>query len=534
MRQSFTLKLKPYIQPFERKLAIDELRVVAGCDPRAIDPDSANTIDFRVETSVDARVLVDRLAYWEMVVARNAFTTLQSLRESTVNVVRNGVPLKEIEEQLPFGLSVPLPNRRCLRYGPHGIHEYRGKFFPQLVRSLMNIAEVPNKGIVADPMCGSGTTPVEASLSGCTALGLDMNPLSVEISQTKCLLLKASPTTLGNIYETVKAKLMAEKPSNRFRPLQYLNLLPQSDQEYLKKWFSEQVLLDLDQIVQVVDQVEDKPSRSLLKIALSNILRGVSWQKVDDLRIRKEIRPDKEIDPIRDYLEELGRSVRFVLAFLRQSPDLQLGSVIISEGDARTADKSWAEWKGKIDAIINSPPYATALPYLDTDRLSLCYMQLLTRPEHRQRDDQMIGNREVTERGRLAYWVLYEKQRDLLPGSVQKLIDKIAKLNDIADVGFRRKNLPALLAKYFLDMRLVLAAMHKVLRQGRPAFVVVGNNHTIAGGQRVEIETATLLAELGEMVGFKQGTHRPMEMLLSRDIFRNNAVASEYILELRR
>lgn len=533
MKHALTLKMKPYIQPFERTLALDELRVIASCTPRAIDANSGVAVDFRVETCVEASLLAERLAYWEMVVARSAFPTVQSLRESTVNVVRNGVPLKEIEEKLPFGISVPLPNRRCLRYGPHGIHEYRGKFFPQLVRSLMNIAEVPAGGIVADPMCGSGTTLVEASMTGCRALGLDMNPLSVEISQTKCALLRGNPSTLAEVYQMVKDRLMTEKPANR-KSLPYFSTLNQNDQDYLKQWFSDQVLRDLDQIVQVIDQVHDKAARSLLKISLSNILRGVSWQKVDDLRVRKEIRPDVEIDPIREYLEEINRSVRFVLAFLHQSPDLQVGPSVVSEGDARAADTHWIEWKGKVDAIITSPPYATALPYLDTDRLSLCYMQLLARPEHRRRDDQMIGNREVTERGRLAYWALFEKQRHLLPASVQTLINRIVTLNSGTDVGFRRRNLPALLAKYFLDMRLVLASIHRVLRPGRPAYVVVGNNHTIAGGQRVEIETATLLAELAEMVGFTQGNHRAMEMLVSRDIFRNNAVASEYILELRR
>lgn len=534
MTTAFIAKLKPYIQPFERRLAIDELTVLAKATPRAIDGDAETAVDFRIDTSVDARLLASRLAYWETVIARTAFTTEQSLRESTVNVVRNGVPLLEIRQKLPFGISVPLPNRRCLRYGPHGIHEYRGKFFPQLVRSLMNVAGVGSKSIVADTMCGSGTTPVEAALMGCRGLGLDMNPLSVEISRTKCLLLNASPEALERAYETVKAKLMSSKPAAGSRAFDYLNSLPERDQQYLRAWFGELVLRDLDQIVQAVEGVKDEAARSLMRISISNILRRVSWQKEDDLRVRKEVRPDVEIDPIREFLEEIGRSIRFVLAFLRQEPLLGVGPYSIQEGDARKADEHLREYVGKVDAIITSPPYATALPYLDTDRLSLCYLQLLERPEHRRRDDQMIGNREVTERGRLAYWALYEGQRKLLPKSVHDLIAKIVELNADGDVGFRRRNLPALLAKYFLDMRLVLTSMLKLLKPGGPAFVVVGNNHTIAGGQRVEIETAQLLADVAEMVGFKQGGHRPMEMLVSRDIFKKNAVASETILELRR
>ena len=76
-----------------------------------------------------------------------------------------------------------------------------------------------------------------------------------------------------------------------------------------------------------------------------------------------------------------------------------------------------ADNKGKIDAIINVPPYATALPYLDTDRLSLCYLGLLSRPEHRQRDQDMIGNREISEGQRQRTGSLSE-QEEKLPKSV--------------------------------------------------------------------------------------------------------------------
>ena len=63
--------------------------------------------------------------------------------------------------------------------------------------------------------------------------------------------------------------------------------------------------------------------------------------------------------------------------------------------------------------------------------------------------------------------------------------------------------------------------------------MVIGNNHTIAGGERVEIETANLLVDIASVVGMKFEKRIPMEMLVSRDIFKNNAVASEEILCFR-
>jgi len=72
-----------------------------------------------------------------------------------------------------------------------------------------------------------------------------------------------------------------------------------------------------------------------------------------------------------------------------------------------------------------------------------------------------------------------------------------------------------------------------MLRPGAPAYVVVGNNHTLAGGQRIEIETDKLLAQLGEAVGLKLEEQISMEMLISRDIFKKNASNAETILFFR-
>ncbi|WP_196755127.1 DNA methyltransferase [Burkholderia anthina] len=528
-------KIKDYIQPFERELALQELRVLSNAEPTYLDGVGGDGASFVVTTAETKESLAGRLAYWESVShEQDSVITLQSLREATVNVVRNGIDLTALEKALPFGEFVPLPNRRCLRYGTHGIHEYRGKFFPQLVRSLINISNTPAGGIVADPMSGSGTTAVEASLAGCRALGLDMNPLSVFLSRTKCELLSADPASLRAAYQNVRDSLL--QPEVRAtKTLDYFRSLPLEDQRYLEEWFAQDVLMGLDDIACRISDVKYKPARDLMWVSLSNILRSVSWQKDADLRVRKEIRLDVEIDPKRAFLEELGRSVRAVLAFLYQRTRTEnLYQFSLGEGDARECDKAWEIYRGKVDTVITSPPYATALPYLDTDRLSLCYLGLLPRPEHRTRDQKMIGNREITERIKRQQWSQFLENGALLPPDVRALINNIEMLNEGTSAGFRRKNLPALLAKYFFDMREVLEGVRQLLKPGGVAFVVVGNNHTIAGGQRVDICTAKLLSQIAETLEFEISPSLSMEMLVSRDIFKNNAMESEEILAFRR
>ena len=522
-------RMKSYIQPFERRLALEELRAVAIAEPKHLGLLEETSLDFELVSRLSTAALADRLAYWEKVeCASGSMLTKQSLRESTVHTARNGVALESMEQHLPFQGEVPLPNRRCLRYGTHGIHEYRGKFFPQLVRSLINVSGTQKNGVVADPMSGSGTTIVEAALAGCRGVGLDMNPLSVFLGNVKCRLLEAETSSLFKSYKRVRSELA--KPPGRSKRMAYLQGLPQRDQDYLKSWFSGNVLAELDHVSQAVQKVDYAVARDLMRISLSNVLRRVSWQKEDDLRIRKEIRAEEEIDTRKEFLEELERSYRSVLAFLYQNGSIRKNTFKISEQDARRCGTVWA--KSSVDVVITSPPYATALPYLDTDRLSLCYLGLLPRPEHRARDQDMIGNREVTDKIRREYWGKFERDHPTLPPTVCQLIRQIDNLNSDTDVGFRRRNLPALLAKYFFDMKDVLNGIHQVLKPRAFAFVVVGNNHTIAGGKRVEIQTAMLLQNMAREIGFHVTDSLPMEMLVSRDIFRKNATASEEILAL--
>jgi DNA modification methylase len=532
MTYELTCRIKAYIQPFERQLALQELEVLAGAPPRPV-PTLADQADrFQVRSQLSPQHLARELVFWEIVGAERSITTQQSLRESTVNVVRKGVSFAELANLLPFNGSVPLPNRRCLRYATHGLHEYRGKFFPQLVRTLINVANVPRRSIVADPFCGSGTTAVETMLARREALGLDMNPLSVFVARTKCGVLNVKVKQLENAYEAIRGALLAgRKPSRKYSRLADTS---ETDLTYLKTWFHPRVLDELDTIYATVRASAGGSIRDFFLVSLSNVLRRVSWQKEDDLRIRKEVKPANNLDPIREFLEEVDRSTRLILAFLRQERGCSTTKVSIQEGDAKDLSLLWQSWKGQVDLVITSPPYATALPYLDTDRLSLCFLGLLPRSKHREWDHQMIGNREITDKTRRSYWERFTMENGNLPISVSKLVTKIHRLNLNSGVGFRRRNLPPLLYKYFADMRKVLISLRTVMKRGASAFIVVGNNHTIAGGKYVDIPTAKLLTDIAMAQGFKSLREIPMEMLVSRDLFRKNTIGSESILHVQK
>jgi site-specific DNA-methyltransferase (cytosine-N4-specific) len=271
--------------------------------------------------------------------------------------------------------------------------------------------------------------------------------------------------------------------------------------------------------------------RDFFRVCLSNIVRSVSWQKAADLRVRKEVLPYEpgaaitrfsqavagQIDRIYPYLCVLPRSVQRVKPDIRQGSAINLGAL-------------FPEWTGRADVLVTSPPYATALPYLDTDRLSLIALGLLSRKRHKDTEAAMVGTREVSERGRREAWDAYRQRSAELPREIVALIGDIAAHNHGEGVGFRRRNLPALLGKYFLDMLDAMRSAHTLMKRGAPGYYVVGNNSTVVDGKKIEIPTDRFLFSLGEVAGWTCRERVPMELLVSRDIFRENRGSAETVL----
>ena len=75
------------------------------------------------------------------------------------------------------------------------------------MRALINIVDLGNNAVILDPMCGSGTTLVEARLSGKNCYGLDMNPLSAYISKVKCEALSLKPSDLVAALDALREAL---------------------------------------------------------------------------------------------------------------------------------------------------------------------------------------------------------------------------------------------------------------------------------------------------------------------------------------
>ena len=501
---------KPYLQPFEEALSLLELSRYCSDQPR-IDKNSGL---FIARPVVSESTLREVLVYWQRVGTAELIPTRQVLLESTQS------------ESLVKESNGQLHNARRLRYGTHGLHEYRGKFFPQLVGSLLNIAGAVEGDVVLDPMCGSGTTIVEAVQRGMQGYGCDLNPLSTLMARTKAEILCKRPKNLESQTESLLLKVV--KPQKIHKD----HFWNDEDIAYLQKWFAPEALTDICSLLTVIRTSTSGTYRRFFELCLSDIVRHVSYQDVDDLRVRKTVKVYERGMAYNLFRSSVtakaSRSIR-MLNLLDPASEAQIQ---ISNGDARDIADIIPEMTGKIDVLITSPPYATALPYLDTDRLSLIVLGLDQRAKHKYREIKMIGTREVSERQRQEWWTLFESRSKELPLSVNTLVDQLAVSNHRDGTGFRRKNLPALLGAYFLSMLDSMISAHQLMRTAGKAFYVVGNNSTNVDGKRIEIRTNELLVDIAECAGWKTVEVIGMDLLASRDIFRQNRGTAESILML--
>ena len=424
--------------------------------------------------------------------------------------------------------------RQATRYGLHGIHEYKGKFNPQLVRALTNVVD-PDAQTLIDPFCGSGTAPLEGLRLGMSVVGIDQSPIAWFLAAAK---LEAAVATdkvrlaedLLRVGERVAVVLDHGQSTVTEKHLD--PVLGQATAEYLRSWFPPAAFAGLSGALAHLHGQEGSTAQKLSLVALSAVLRSVSLQMPEDLRIRRRAEPFVA-PPIAPLFSEAISSIRQGLTEMAAWDEVT-GSAAIVRGstDDVTAYRAAAGSRRRL--ILTSPPYATALPYIDTDRLSILALGLAEAPALMPLERQLLGSREW----RRAEQIRWDERRvgnlDGLPAAITGLLTHIDDRNTAGDAGFRRRALPALLYRYFAGMGRAFDTWRDVLSRGERAVVIVGHNRTTAGDERVDIATPELLGDVATSRGFDVAELIHLETWPRYGMHSANGVSGEDALVLER
>ena len=414
-------------------------------------------------------------------------------------------------------------NRQTTRYSAHGLHEYKGKFNPQVVRSILNVLGIPRNGKVLDPFCGSGTSLLECAHFGASGIGTDINPLAAFIANAKLTAFRTPAATMRQeLAAVLKRRSRIRKP---------LSSSSTERTEYLESWFTPPILEELDTLRRAINEAANYARDPLLAV-LSNLLRDYSLQDPEDLRIRRRKTPLPAV-PIRDAFENATNSLIEKLEATQPLIDAHKAEGFALNIDIREADKQKVLSGHTFDCVITSPPYATALPYIDTQRLSLVWLDFISPSEILPLESELIGSRELRGKGRR------EELRARMVNNSSSIPEEQAlfcmQLQSAltSNDGFRRHAVPLLMYRYFEQMSQAFLAVRKIVNRGIPFALIVGGNHTTLGGRKFDIDTPHNLASLAEAQGWSLDERIPLQTYQRYGYHHRNAVKNESLLILR-
>ena len=422
-------------------------------------------------------------------------------------------------------------NRKDPKYITHGIHAYKGKFYPQLAKSLLNLGNIQSGSHVLDPFCGSGTVLLEGFLNGMNCTGFDINPIALKIARVKTEIIKLDPFIVDNLLnefiQSIERLNVDRECKNIFNP----TVLPE-----LESWFPEPVLWKLGGILRLINDCPEPIIAEFFEVCLSSIVREISQQDPKDLRIRRRKVPIEDA-PVIEYLlkklkDQRERLIKFAEKTIYSPNDFQ--STHVYNGDCRFHETfSNVNIKdNSIDVVITSPPYATALPYIDTDRLSILLLFGKKSAERMNLEKSLIGAREITktERDEFELKIVANDFQGITSLTAIEIIQTVFNANSNSEIGFRKRNTASLLYRYFHDMSMVFSALNKIVKQEGTLFFVIGDNKTETDGIMLSINSGIVLKEIGINLGWKVVDIIPITVTQENRFHNKNGITKNDIL----
>lgn len=381
-------------------------------------------------------------------------------------------------------------------YASHNFHPFPAKFPPQLPKHFIELYTKPGD-IVLDPMSGSGTTILEATLTERRAIGTDIDPLAILIA-----MVKTTPINPLLALDRSKESLNRARIAVDENPISLIDKFKtgrdKSTNEFIDFWFDRETQLELIGLIAAIERIEELQIKNFLKLAFSAIIikksGGVSLAL--DLahtrphRAKLIYKQNGEILEGAEYLTQPVKNLSYATKRLR-SPFLEferkveanLGG-ILPQGNHPKARVTFGNAENlpiasdTIDLIVTSPPYASnAIDYMRAHKFSLVWFGYPVTHLSKKRGTYIGG--EITKD------VIFEE----LPQFTSRIVGEISQLNN-------KKG--QVLARYYSEMRRVLREMYRVLKPGKKAVLVVGNSIMEGCSTRTHL----CLADIGKQIGF--------------------------------
>lgn len=270
----------------------------------------------------------------------------------------------------------------------HSLHPYPTRFSPELPGRLIEALSKPGQTVL-DPFCGSGTTVAEAARRDRRAIGVDISPLAVLISRTKCARIRIEDRAAIHACVLLAKSLVCgserspgpwadgEKPfhvpireycSNAGINIPWWLSEPETLAD-LSRWFSARVIFELSLIRTAIEQCPLPRAKDLLLVSFSAVIVPLSLQRSDTRRVRVD-RVIAPCEALERWTWKLGESLELLS---RGQQSRQWSEAEVHCGDAR--DLNFLA-PGVADLVVTSPPYPNSYDYRSFQRLRLLWLGL--------------------------------------------------------------------------------------------------------------------------------------------------------------
>lgn len=299
----------------------------------------------------------------------------------------------------------------------HGFHVWPARMHRSIAAVVLE-GLAGAGGLVVDPFCGGGTVLVEARVHGRAAVGVDLNPLALPVSEVKTDLRDASArarfaTAAEAVVLASKERVKARAPSRA----------PVS-RALAARW-DPHVLKELAGLREEILAVQDPRDRRALEVVLSAILTKVSRARSDtdarqaSKRIGRYIPTEIFAKKAQELVERWASLEGAVAALAAVAGGGPPPALTLAEHDALRLHEVVKD--GSAALILSSPPYggtydyashhAARMPWLGLDDRALQRGELGAR----RRASALVWEREVAT-------MLSAMARALAPGGHAVLV----------------------------------------------------------------------------------------------------------------
>lgn len=283
-----------------------------------------------------------------------------------------------------------LPQRERTKH-VHSLHQYVGKFVPQLVDYFLK-RDLKNSKLICDPFMGSGTTLVESNVKDIPSIGLDISKFNVLLCNVKTknynvLNLRKEinailENTLSNIQKTTLDNFISNKKKRK------LGII--TDSEYLNTWYHPEALHAL---LVFRDLIPEYRYQDVLKIILSRSARSsrmIAHYETDYPKAPQKddyycLKHDRICHPTKNSMAFLKRYCYDVVKRIGEFQQIR-NDVYTKALHGDSSKFNFSELK--ISDVFTSPPYLGLIDYHDQHRYAY---ELLGLQDHSESE---IGRRK--------------------------------------------------------------------------------------------------------------------------------------------